>query len=131
MEIGYDIEERERSYEMAGVTGHVTKNVFTDVEYPFIVMDMRKIKVEQYKMNSLNVMFTCVTKYNEIDEKQGITQDRTVAIYLTNGKTTNKIGKLHALQVKAFLDLFGVENLSGRLSENKELNGFYLYALAD
>lgn len=127
----YDIEETERKYEIEGITGHITKYMTVEREYPYLVLDMTKMKMEQYKMKSLNTMFQCVNKYNEIDEANGIIEDRTISIYVTNGEKTSRIGKLHPLQIKAFLNMFGADNITGMLKEGRELTGAYLYVLSE
>ena len=61
--------------------------------------------------------------------KQG-SEDKNIAVYLIRNGELYRAGSLSGVQIKAFIDILGIENLFGYYNKDKRLDGDRLYVLS-
>lgn len=120
MEIGYDVEESERSFTKEGLTGTVTRYTTDDLEFPCYIVSA---PFEKYKIKVLQSMFKRVDSYDEEESNLAI------HLYFEEGDNRVGLGKIYPRQVKSFLQLFSSNNVSGFYNKDTKLEGDYLYVL--
>lgn len=103
--------------DIKGVTDKVTEYVFSDMEFPCICLDADR-KLPKHK-------WTVISKL----VKQG-TVEKDISFYMLRNGQLLKAGALSGIQIKAFIDVVGIENLFGYQNSDKLLKGDKLYALA-
>ena len=110
-------EEESEVQDIKGVTDEVTKMCYTNAKYPFICID-HGLEMPKHKWVAVSKMV-----------KQ-TTSDKGIFFYIKNGNDLYEAGSLAKSQVKAIIDLVGLDNIIGYYSEDKELKGDRLYVLA-
>ena len=103
--------------DIKGVTDEVSKFVFTNIEYPCICLKA-DIMLPTYKWEVIAKLV-----------KQGVVS-KNISIYMLRNGELFKAGSLSGLQVKAFIDIVGIENLFGFHNRDIRLDGDKLYVLA-
>lgn len=123
--LGYEVEEESRSFEKEGLTGKVSKYTFENKEYPCITLVVdEKLGLPSYKMGVLTTMFVA-------NNKVATAVNNSINIYISAGTTTVRAGKIKPAQVKTIVRLFEGYELVAQLSEERMLEGHYIYILAD
>lgn len=126
MSLGYDTYEDNRSFEQDGLTGEVKRYATEGMNFPcYIINCDSEHTVEAFKIKVLKNMFSAIRAYDEEEAKLAI------SLYFHQGDKTAKLGQIYPKQVKSFLKLFESNFVEGYLSENKKLEGEYLYVLAE
>ena len=109
-------DDSEEVKDINGVTDNVTKYVFTNMEYPCICLNA-DISLPKHKWITISKLV-----------KQGVTQ-KNIAFYLLRNGELFKAGGLTGSQIKAFIDIVGLENLFGFYKKDVKLSGDKLYIL--
>ena len=138
--LGYEVEEHERSYEKKGLTGEITQFVYDTVEYPHITIDMTSSIPPKVKLQLLKTFFTTnESRGTEVASSLSEQAKGSIAIYsLSKVKDkiiAQKLGKIKPSQVKSIIRLFTegekVYELVGHINKDKEVRGEYLYVFAN
>lgn len=103
--------------DIKGVTDEVSKYVFSDIQYPSICLK-EDIKLPKYKWVAISKLV-----------KQG-SVNKNISFYLIRNNEVLKAGALAGIQIKAFIDIVGIENLFGFYKKDKKLEGDRLYILS-
>ena len=103
--------------EIKGITDEVVNYTYTHMSYPCIVMK-EGFKCAEHKMVVLSKMV-----------KMSSTEDKDITLYFSIKGELYKVGKLSGSQMKAFVDIVGLENARAFYSEDKELIGDKMYVL--
>lgn len=120
MSIGYDVEENNRDFEKAGLTGTVTRYTKSNLVYPCYIVEA---PFEKYKLQVLKSMFQNIDTYSEEDSHLAI------QLYFEEGGKKVGLGKIYPRQVKSFLQLFSSNKIIGYYDEKTKLEGDHLYVL--
>lgn len=113
----YDDEsEEEVVKDIKGVTDSVSKFIYTDMEFPCICLKP-DIILPKHK-------WKIISKLAKPDA------DKNISLYIIRQGDIFKIGSLSGIQIKAFIDIIGLENMTGFHSKDKELIGDKLYVLS-
>lgn len=125
---GYDIYEDKRTFEQEGITGEVTRYTKVDVTYPyFMLINHHDGNFPLYKMKTLpSLLVNAKTQQSGVD---GL--DKSIEIYFKDGERAIRLGKILPKQVKGFLNIFDGCDVKCMLNETTELQGDYMYILAD
>lgn len=110
-------EGKEEVRDVKGLTDTVSKYVYNNMEFPCICLK-EDIKLPKHKWVIISKLV-----------KQG-SSDKNISIYMLRGGEMFKAGSLSGLQVKAFIDIVGLDNLFGYFNKDKELIGDRLYVLS-
>lgn len=110
-------EGKEEVRDVKGLTDTVSKYVYNNMEFPCICLK-EDIKLPKHKWVIISKLV-----------KQG-SSDKNISIYMLRGGEMFKAGSLSGLQVKAFIDIIGLDNLFGYFNKDKELIGDRLYVLS-
>lgn len=110
-------EGKEEVRDVKGLTDTVSKYVYNNMEFPCICLK-EDIKLPKHKWVIISKLV-----------KQG-SSDKNISIYMLRGGEMFKAGSLSGLQVKAFIDIVGLNNLFGYFNKDKELIGDRLYVLS-
>lgn len=101
--------------DIQGITDSITSYSYTGVEYPCLI---------------LKDGFSCAKHRMEVIAKMVKTSgDKDISLYFNNSGETYKIGNISGKQVKAFLDVVGIDNVLGFLSKDTSVTGDMLYVL--
>ena len=107
-----DYEEKE----IQGITGDVTSFTFVNLEYPCIIF---------------NEGFTCpkhqLTVIGNMVKSTNALKD--ISLYFLNGGELFKIGMIGGIQVNAFLEIVGTDNVTGYFDKDTKLENSLLYSL--
>lgn len=103
--------------DIRGITDRVSKYVFGDMVYPCICL-REDIKLPRHKWNIISKLV-----------KQG-NGSKNICFYIIRKGEVYKAGALSGTQVKAVIDIIGLDNLFGFFSEGRELIGDRLYVLS-
>ncbi|MGV3076439.1 hypothetical protein ACEE21_15275 [Clostridium baratii] len=103
--------------EVKGLTDTVSKFVYSDMSFPCICLK-EDIKLPKHKWLIISKLV-----------KQG-SEGKNISVYMIRGGELFKAGSLSGLQIKAFIDIIGIENLFGYYNKDKELKGDRLYVLS-
>jgi hypothetical protein len=103
--------------DIKGLTDTVSKYVYSNMEFPCICLK-EDIKLPRHKWVIISKLV-----------KQG-SSDKNISIYMLRGGEVFKAGTLSGLQVKAFIDIIGLDNLFGYFNKDKKLTGDRLYVLS-
>lgn len=123
MAIGYDVEEKERSYEQAGITGTVTRGAIEKCSFPCIILYSTKESVlPRYKLNVLASM---------LKTGESLVIENPVSLYLTNNEKVMQLGIVGSNQIKGLYSLFEDNKMDVYLSKDKKLDDKYKYILAE
>lgn len=110
-------EGKEEVRDVKGLTDTVSKYVYNNMEFPCICLK-EDIKLPKHKWVIISKLV-----------KQG-SSGKNISIYMLRGGEMFKAGSLSGLQVKAFIDIVGLDNLFGYFNKDKELIGDRLYVLS-
>ena len=119
MALGYNIEETDRSFEQAGLTGTVKRYALENMVYPCLIFD----KISQYQLKIVKQMASMQSSYNEDED--------IICLYVALQGKLVTIGKVFSSQVKSVLMLFDDANAVGYYNKDTELTGDYLYVLCN
>lgn len=109
--------EEEVVRDIKGLTDTVSKFVYSSMTFPCICLK-EDIKLPKHKWLIISKLV-----------KQG-SEDKNISVYMIRGGELFKAGSLSGLQIKAFIDIIGIENLFGYYNKDKELKGDRLYVLS-
>lgn len=118
MELGYEIDENQQTFEKPGFTGEVTRYSESSLEYPCIIV---QAGFEKYK---LDVLKTMLQRKAEVPEGTPVTY-----LYFEHAGNMASVGHLTQEQVKAVLDLFHDNGIRGYFDANTALDGDMVYVL--
>lgn len=113
----YEDNVENESVEIEGITGNVTSYTFTGVSYPCIIFK-EDFSCPKHKLTVVSNMV-----------KSGSNLIKDISLYFLQKGELFKIGSLSGLQVGAFLDLVGVENVNGFYDSSTQLVKDKLYTL--
>lgn len=138
-ELGFDVVEQNISFEREGITGEITEYVFEDQEYPCMVVEVTEGKqVPMYVMMVLQKFFNSSNSiaHNRGEEFGDISKEekRMIALYMSDGNQTMKLGRIVGMQVPSILKLFKGFRILGYIKLNDkvvELKGDKVYILVD
>lgn len=102
--------------EIAGITGKVTGFTYTGVSFPCIVFK-DSFSCPKHQLNVISNMV----------KSQLATKD--ISLYFANKGETYKIGMIDGIQLEAFLEIVGEDNVTAYLSEEEKLEGSMIYSL--
>lgn len=103
--------------DIRGVTDTVSKFVYTNLSYPCICLK-EDIKLPKHKWVVISKLV-----------KHGV-QNKNISVYLARGGSLFKAGALSGVQIKAFIDIIGINNLVGYYEKDRKLVGDRLYVLS-
>lgn len=103
--------------DIKGITDTVSNFVYSSMDFPCICLK-EDIKLPKHKWLVISKLV-----------KQG-SEDKNISTYILRGKDIFKAGSLSGFQVKAFIDIVGIDNLFGYYNKDKKLNGDRLYVLS-
>lgn len=130
MEVGYEVQEINRSYEQIGITGTVTRGAIENCMYPCMILySTAESQLPKYKLNVLQSMLQASKMIQNTDTDGE--KNRNIYLYLTNNEKTVRIGSITPRQVKSIIQLFEGCKLEAYLNENKKLEGQYRYILSE
>lgn len=109
--------EEEVVRDVKGLTDTVSKFVYSNMTFPCICLK-EDIKLPKHKWLIISKLV-----------KQG-SEDKNISVYMIRGGELFKAGSLSGLQIKAFIDIIGIDNLFGYYNKDKELKGDRLYVLS-
>lgn len=113
----YD-ESENKSDELYGITGKVSKYTYTGMSYPCIVL-VEYTSIPKHKLKIISNMV-----------KSGDPANKDTTLYIQEGGKLFKIGSLAGTQIMGLLDLLGTEGIDGFLSSQEKLEGSMLYTLS-
>jgi hypothetical protein len=129
--LGYDVKEVDRSYEISGVTGNVTKYMTQKMEFPCIVLNLVERIPSKPKLELLQTLFQNISvgdlTGNPITVSGLVRLDKNVEDSLK----FQKLGKIQPKQVKSLLKMFSDYELFAYTDKNTMLSGNLVYALAE
>lgn len=114
---GGDESEESIVKDVKGLTDTVSKFVYSDMVFPCICLN-EDIKLPKHKWLIISKLV-----------KQG-SEDKNIAVYLIRNGELYRAGSLSGVQIKAFIDILGIENLFGYYNKDKRLDGDRLYVLS-
>lgn len=109
--------EKDEVKDIQGITDEVSKFVFSSMEFPCVCLKA-DIALPKHKWVVISKLV-----------KQG-TSSKNISFYIIRNGETFKAGSLSGLQIKAFIDMVGIDNLFGYHNKDRKLVGDRLYALA-
>lgn len=115
-----------RSFDVDGITGSVSKYIKEDVSYPYFVLEA----TEECPV-PLNRLQVLPNLFGTTQIVSGISTATPVTIYYKAEGKVIKLGKLAARQVKSFLRLFEGNIIRGMYDASTPLEGDMLYVLSD
>lgn len=110
-------DEKEKVREIRGLTDTVSKFVYGSMEFPCICLK-EDIKLPKHK-------WLVISKLVKLGA-----EDKNIAVYMIRNGELFKAGCLSGVQVKAFIDIIGIDNMFGYYNKDKELKGDRLYVLS-
>lgn len=114
---GDDETEETPVREVRGVTDSVSPYAFTNRENPCMIIKPG-IKVAKHKLQVVaNMVKTSVP-------------DKDITLYLLKSDGMFRLGKISGVQVKPFVDMLGIENLTGFSRRGTKLDGDLLLTLS-
>lgn len=138
-ELGFDVVEQSISFEREGITGEITEYSFEDQEYPCMIVEVTEGKqVPMYVMMVLQKFFNSSNSIarNRGEEFGSVPDEekRMIALYVSDGTQTMKLGRIVGMQVPSILELFKGFRILGYIKLGDkvvELKGSKLYILMD
>lgn len=115
-----------RTFDVDGISGSVSKYVKEDVSYPYFLLEA----TEECPV-PLNRLQVLPNLFGTTQIVSGISTASPVTIYYKAEGKVIKLGKLAARQVKSFLRLFEGNKVTGMYDEKTPLAGDNLYVLSD
>ena len=103
--------------DIKGLTDTVSKFVYSSMDFPCICLK-EDIKLPKHKWLIMSKLV-----------KQGA-EGKNISVYIRRGGDIFKAGSLAGEQVKAFIEIIGLDNLFGFYNKDKELVGDRLYVLS-
>lgn len=122
MEIVDEVKVQERNIE--GLTGKVTRNVASDVEYPLIKVFLDN-GVQKYKLEALSRLMKSGVKTDD-----STLTNMSVSVGLVAGEKLKIIGRVMPTQIKTLMSTLTGLDVILELEEGKELDETYIYALS-
>lgn len=110
--------EQEEVKDIKGVTDEVSKYVYSDMKFPCICLNA-DIKLPKHKWIVISKLV-----------KQG-TVEKDIAVYMIRNGELFKVGSLSGVQIKAFIDIVGIKNISGYYNKSTKLEGDKVYVLSN
>lgn len=110
--------EQEEIKDIRGVTDEVSKYVYSDMQFPCLCLNA-DIKLPKHKWIVISKLV-----------KQG-TVDKDIAVYMIRNGELFKAGSLSGIQVKAFIDIIGLDNIFGYYNKEVKLTGDKVYVLSN
>ena len=123
MSLGYDTFDSERTFEKQGITGQVQRYSREAMNYPCYIVSMQDMPMCKL------LAFKGLVAAPEVLARQEV--DTSINVYFKQGEQHAYFGKILPAQVKAFINVFGQDNIIGFLSKEKEIKDMYLYILAN
>lgn len=102
--------------DIKGITDKVTSYTYTGMDYPCMVIK-ESFVCPKHRMLVIKNM----VKKGEVE--------KDISLYYAQGTDLFKLGMLSSSQVKVFIEMVGVDNLEGYLSEKEGISGDMLYIL--
>ena len=128
MALGYEVYEDDRDFEKEGITGEVSKYSLTNLQYPCLMaISVKDNELPRYRVEVLHHMIQSI----HTDNFDADLLDSRIHIYIAIEDKIYKLGQLFPKQVKSFLSLFDGFLVRGYLDKDTELEGMYLYTLAE
>lgn len=115
---GVEQDDTEEVKDLKGVTDTVSKFVFSNMSYPCICLK-EDLKLPKHKW----VIISKLVKQGSVD--------KNISVYMIRGGELYKAGSLSGVQIKAFIDIIGIDNMYGFYNKDKELKGDKLYVLSN
>lgn len=109
--------EKEEIKDLDGVTNSVTQFVLSNMNFPSLCL-RENIILPRHKW----VIISKLVKQNA-DEKD-------ISLYFNRNGELYKAGSISGIQVKALVDIIGLDNLVGYYNKDKQLVGDKIYVLA-
>ena len=113
----YGRESEEVISEIKGVTDEVVNYTYTNLSYPCIMIN-EDFTCPEHQMIVISKMV-----------KMSSREDKDIALYFNIKGELYKVGMLSGYQIKALIDIVGIENLKAFYSEGKLLEGDKVYVL--
>ena len=113
----YEGEQDTGDTDIEGITDSVTSFVFKNIEYPCVVLNDDFV-CPKHKLEALSRMV-----------KMSDREIKDIALYMKDGDDLYKLGALSGIQMKAFYQIIGTENVTVFYEEGKELVGDKKYVL--
>lgn len=110
-------EEKEEVRDIKGITDEVSKYVYSNLSYPCICLK-EDVKFPKYKWIAISKLV-----------KQG-SSDKNISFYIIRNSDILKAGSLSGIQIKAFIDIVGLDNIFGYYNKDKLLEGDRIYVLS-
>lgn len=108
--------EEGKVQDIKGMTDEVTEFTYTGLQYPCIIFNSDvKFKNHQWRIIANMV--------------KAVDSDKDTALYYRDDSGLVKMGMLSGRQIESFLELVGLESVTGYFSEKEELKGSILYTL--
>ena len=123
MSLGFDVFESDNDYEKEGLTGQVSRYSSVEMNYPCYIVSMQDMPMCKL------LAFKGLVAAPEVLARQEV--DTSINVYFKQGEQYAYFGKILPAQVKAFINVFGQDNITGFLSKEKEIKDMYLYILAN
>lgn len=114
---GEEHNEEDAVRDIKGLTDTVSKFVYSSMDFPCICLK-EDTKLPKHKWLIISKLV-----------KQGA-EDKNISVYMFRGGEMFKAGSLSGLQIKAFIDIIGIDNLFGYYNKDKKLDGDKLYVLS-
>lgn len=102
---------------LKGITGNVSDFTYTNLSYPCIIFK-EDFKCPKHQLRVVS---------NMVNSKAG---EKDISLYFVNEGELYKIGNIGGLQVNAFLEIIGLNNVIGYYKEGLKLTGDKLYTLS-
>lgn len=126
MALGYEVYDSKRSFEQAGLTGEVKRYTTASMEFPCLIINSTPEKpVRRHSLETLKKMFP---KSQLFDEDVA---NSMIHVYFSQSGKTARLGLIQPNQVKVFMRLFADNDVDGFLTEDKKLDGMYIYILSE
>lgn len=113
----YGDESEGEDTEIKGITGKVSSFTYTNVSFPCFIFN-EGCAIPKHKLRIVANMV-----------KSGNMQDKDTSLYFIQNGELFKIGSLSGTQIMGFLDLMGIDCLTGYTDAENKLEGGKLYSL--
>ena len=113
----YGEESEEVHTEIKGITDDVVNYVYTNMSYPCIII-MEDFKCPEHQMIVISKMV-----------KMSSREDKDITLYFNMKGELFKVGMLSGYQIKALIDIVGLENMSAFYDEGMELKDDKVFVL--
>lgn len=109
--------EQEEVKDIRGITDEVSKYVYSGMQFPCVCLNA-DITLPKHKWVIISKLV-----------KQGAVE-KDIGVYMIRNGELFKAGSLSGIQVKAFIDIVGLENIFGYYNKETKLEGDKIYVLS-